>query len=192
MLQTFQGLVFWDKGGATGDLIRQQVDGCSTMRIADRGRMYESIAKDRELRALQAYLQFVEEQRNRFVAAMATKRDSLGPFFRTAGFTTRARPPPRARAARTETAHPPEFAKFPSWDFSKRSNSAWRPSDKNLRHLLIQYHEKVEPALHAHLTWRSLGRGASSDATWKLMIRTKGIHGKVPLSAHACPLRAQA
>ena len=191
VLETFKGLVFWKTGGAMADLIRQQVEGCCTMRIADRGRLYESIAKERELHALQAYLRFVDEQRDKFVTATATKRDSLSPSFRTAGFTTHARAPVRPRAARTEPAHPPEFAKFPKWDFSKRSNSAWHPSDRNLRHLLIKYHEMVEPVLHAHLTCRSLGRGASSDATFKLMIRTKGIHGKVPLSAHACPFRAQ-
>jgi hypothetical protein len=158
------------------DLIFQQVEGCGTMTIADRARVYRSLAKSREASALRAYLRFVDEQREALLAGSTTGQQRT---LVDCGFKPRET---RSRRGGTEsTLTLPEFGKFPGWKFVNYNNSLWNPSKRNLRSLLINYYNMVEPELHAHIICRDPGRGASSDATFRLMIRTKGNHGKVPL-----------
>ena len=106
--ELFQGLVFWKNGGAMFDFIFQQVEGCGTMTIADRARVYRSLAKSREASALRAYLRFVDEQREALLAGSTTRQQRT---LVDCGFTPRTT---RSRRGGTEsTLTPPEFGKFP-------------------------------------------------------------------------------
>ena len=73
------------------------------------------------------------------------------------------------------------------------SDSLLHPTAKNIRSIYVALHEQFEPYLLGDMVRRSPGKGASSDGTFRLILRTR-TDGKVlaPLLgkvvAHCCAL----
>ena len=63
--------------------------------------------------------------------------------------------------------------KWPAWRLPKFSNSLLYPTALNLRSTLVSLHRRLEPWLLGDMVRRSPGKGASSDGTFRLMMRTK-------------------
>jgi hypothetical protein len=139
------------------------------MTIADRASMYLSLAKSREASALRAHLRFVNEQHAPFLAGSTAPQRTLV----TCGFTKRSR-----RGGTESTLTPPGLASFLN-------------GSSSIMAILfgIRRNETFEVYSSTTTTWWSLScphhlppprqRGFVRRA-FRLMIRTKGIHGKVP------------
>ena len=65
------------------------------------------------------------------------------------------------------------YRRWPEWRFPNYSNSLLYPTAKNLRSTYVALHAQYEPWLLGDLVRRSPGTGASSDGTFRLMLRTK-------------------
>ena len=68
-------------------------------------------------------------------------------------------------------AAPP--SKWPRWRLPKFTDSLLYPTAKNLRSTYVALHEQYKPWLLGDIVRRSPGKGASSDGTFRLMMRTK-------------------
>ena len=64
-------------------------------------------------------------------------------------------------------------AKWPSWRLPKMSDSLLHPTTNNLRSTYVALHAQYEPWLLGDMLRRSPGKGASSDGTFRLMMRTR-------------------
>ena len=83
--------------------------------------------------------------------------------------------------AATEAASAPlGSVLWPAWRLPKMSASLLHPTALNLRSILIALHRQLEPWLLGDMVRRSPGKGASSDGTFRLMMRTR-TDGKVLL-----------
>ena len=60
-----------------------------------------------------------------------------------------------------------------AWRLPKLSASLLHPTALNLRSILISLHRQLEPWLLGDMVRRSPGKGASSDGTFRLMMRTR-------------------
>lgn len=63
--------------------------------------------------------------------------------------------------------------KWPEWVFFDMNNSLLHPTARNLRNILLEYHKIYKPYLLGDIVRRSPGRGASSDGTFRVILRTR-------------------
>ena len=141
----YRGLLCWKQGGCDDEFAEKMLT--SKAKLAELEADMQATARARERKALEDYLAFVRTQH--------AVRPPAERFFGA---------PASASAART---------KWPAWRLQQMSNSLLHPTAHNIRVTLTEYHKLVKPLLMGDMIRRSLGRGASSDGTFRLMIRTK-------------------
>jgi hypothetical protein len=99
----------------------------------------------------------------------------------TANTTTATTANATTATTATATANATEWpSRWPAWRLPKMTDSLLHPTALNLRSILIALHAQYEPWLLGDMVRRSPGKGASSDGTFRLMMRTR-TDGKVLL-----------
>ena len=145
LLAPLKGLVFWAGQGGCDHLFGQKTLGFNGT-LAEVERDMHRVVKARQRDALIAYGQLAST-----LNARAKASEAMNNFLGRAG---------------------PTSTLWPTWSFLNMSDSLVVPTSKSIRTILVSYHRLYKPMLLGDLVRRSPGRCCSTDATFKLMIRT--------------------
>ena len=139
----YRGLLCWKQGGCDDEFAERILK--SKAKLAELEADMQATARGRYAgKALEDYLAFVRMQHT-------------------------VHPP----AERFFGAPPSAPVKWPLWRLQQMTNSLLHATAHNIRVTLIEYHRLLRPYLLGDMIRRSLGRGASSDGTFRSMLRTK-------------------